>query len=88
MLAVCCGRQNTLVGEIEFLSCSPFDFEAPTYFLDQISAMPDSWLITGASSGLGPSLALAVLRSGHQVVATARNVARAKQSHPEVWRLG
>jgi NADP-dependent 3-hydroxy acid dehydrogenase YdfG len=32
-----------------------------------------TWLITGASSGLGRALAGHVLATGHQVVATARN---------------
>ena len=50
--------------------------------------MSFSWLITGASSGLGAGLALSALRSGYQVVATARNPTKAKQSYPEVERLG
>lgn len=32
------------------------------------------WLITGSSSGLGRSLAQAVLQKGHRLVATARNL--------------
>ncbi len=42
-----------------------------------------NWLITGASSGFGKSLALAALATGHKVVATTRDVARAKESNPE-----
>ncbi len=34
-----------------------------------------TWLITGCSSGLGRSLALAVLERGHNVVVTARDIA-------------
>jgi len=46
------------------------------------------WLITGASSGQGLEIALAVLNAGHQVVGTARNVSTAKEAHPELERLG
>jgi NAD(P)-dependent dehydrogenase (short-subunit alcohol dehydrogenase family) len=35
--------------------------------------MAQAWLITGSSRGLGRSLAEAVLRAGHKLVATARN---------------
>jgi NAD(P)-dependent dehydrogenase (short-subunit alcohol dehydrogenase family) len=35
--------------------------------------MPKTWLVTGASRGLGAEIAAAALRSGDQVVATARN---------------
>ncbi|MBZ9604812.1 oxidoreductase [Phyllobacterium chamaecytisi] len=35
--------------------------------------MAQVWLITGSSRGLGRSLAEAVLRAGHKLVATARN---------------
>src|SRR4051812_27148268 len=34
--------------------------------------MPQTWLITGSSRGLGRALAEAVLQAGHNVVATAR----------------
>ena len=47
-----------------------------------------TFLITGGSSGLGLNLALAALRSGHKVIATARNPAKAKQTWPEVESLG
>ena len=49
---------------------------------------PFSFLITGGSSGLGLNLALAALRSGHRVTATARNPTKAKQASPEVEKLG
>jgi NAD(P)-dependent dehydrogenase (short-subunit alcohol dehydrogenase family) len=49
-----------------------------------MTAVPlSTWLITGASSGLGKSLALAALRAGHKVVGTTREVARAESSFPE-----
>lgn len=38
--------------------------------------MPQVWLITGSSRGLGRALADAVLAAGHRLVATARNPAR------------
>lgn len=34
------------------------------------------WLITGCSSGLGHSLAMAALNNGHKVIATSRNPTR------------
>lgn len=46
-----------------------------------------TWLITGASSGFGASLALSVLRSGHTVIACSRDIAKAKRSIPDVERL-
>ncbi|KAK3679613.1 hypothetical protein LTR37_021363 [Vermiconidia calcicola] len=47
-----------------------------------------TWLITGASSGLGASIAHAALDAGHTVIAAARNVAKGRQSHPEIERKG
>ncbi len=44
-----------------------------------------TWLITGCSTGLGRSLAAAVLAAGHQVVVTARDVQRVQDladAHP------
>ena len=38
------------------------------------------WLITGASSGLGRALALQVLRAGHKVIGTTRNIHSAQKS--------
>lgn len=35
--------------------------------------MPRTWMITGASRGLGRALAEAVLAAGHRLVATARD---------------
>ena len=49
---------------------------------------PFSFLVTGGSSGLGLNLALAALRSGHKVIATARNPTKAKQAYPEIEKLG
>ena len=47
-----------------------------------------NWLVTGASSGLGAQIVLAALEAGHKVVATARNVAQAQQSYPEIEQKG
>jgi short-subunit dehydrogenase len=52
-----------------------------------MSTISYTWLITGASSGLGASLALSALHSGHAVIACSRDIAKAKKSIPEVERL-
>lgn len=49
---------------------------------------PKVWLITGASQGLGLSLALSALRTGHKVLATARQLEKTRTQHPEVEKLG
>jgi NAD(P)-dependent dehydrogenase (short-subunit alcohol dehydrogenase family) len=49
---------------------------------------PFHFLITGGSSGLGLNLALAALRAGHKVIATARDPTKAKKASPEVEKLG
>ncbi|KAK5080170.1 hypothetical protein LTR70_008921 [Exophiala xenobiotica] len=43
-----------------------------------------TWLITGASQGLGLAMALSALNAGHKVIAGARNPQAAAKSHPEV----
>ena len=47
-----------------------------------------TWLITGASSGLGRSLALVALAAGHKVVGTTRDVARAQALNPDFTAKG
>ncbi|KAJ5280055.1 NAD(P)-binding protein [Penicillium angulare] len=42
-----------------------------------------TWLITGASSGLGKSISLEVLRGGHKVIGTTRDIPNAEATHPE-----
>ncbi|KAJ5150845.1 uncharacterized protein N7482_010097 [Penicillium canariense] len=42
-----------------------------------------TWLITGASSGLGKSLALEALSKGHRVLGTTREIQKAQHSFPE-----
>lgn len=49
---------------------------------------PQTWFITGASSGLGTAMAETVLRAGHKVIATARNPAKADQENPQISKLG
>lgn len=51
-------------------------------------AAPQTWLITGASSGFGAILSEAVLKAGHRVVATARNPVKAAQTCPQIESLG
>jgi short-subunit dehydrogenase len=49
---------------------------------------PKTWLITGASSGLGAALAEAALKAGHRVIATARNINTAAEANPQISSLG
>ena len=46
-------------------------------------ARPSTWLITGASSGLGKSLASETLKAGHNVIGTTRDIQKAQESFPE-----
>lgn len=50
--------------------------------------MPKTWLITGASSGIGYGIALAALENEHHVIATARNPNVASANHPEFSKHG
>lgn len=47
-----------------------------------------TWLITGASSGLGAAIAEAALQAGHKVLATARNPTKAAAENPQISKLG
>lgn len=49
---------------------------------------PKIWLITGASQGMGLALSLAALHRGHKVLATARQVNKARMDHPDLEKLG
>ncbi|PWY81325.1 short-chain dehydrogenase/reductase SDR [Aspergillus eucalypticola CBS 122712] len=42
-----------------------------------------TWLITGASSGLGKAIAAAALTVNHRVIGTTRDVEKAESSYPE-----
>ncbi|KAI1156953.1 hypothetical protein F4825DRAFT_141209 [Nemania diffusa] len=47
-----------------------------------------SWIVTGASSGLGQSIATAALQAGHNVIGTTRDVSRAETSNPNFSDMG
>ena len=47
------------------------------------AARPSTWLITGASSGFGKSLALETLKAGHKVIGTTRHISKAQESFPD-----
>jgi len=49
--------------------------------------MPNTWLITGASSDLGARIALCVLHAGDIVIACCRDIATAKEAFPAIERL-
>ncbi|KAJ5183168.1 short-chain dehydrogenase/reductase SDR [Penicillium capsulatum] len=49
---------------------------------------PKTWLVTGASSGLGAAIAETALQAGHKVIATARNPAKAAETNPRISQLG
>lgn len=42
-----------------------------------------SWLVTGASSGLGLAIAMAAVQAGHKVVGATRDVSKAEKTCPE-----
>ena len=56
------------------------------FFSDAMSQY--TFLVTGASSGLGLHISLQALKAGHSVVGTARNPEKAAQDHPEFEQLG
>lgn len=47
-----------------------------------------TWLITGASSGFGKSIAVAALKAGHKVIGATRNVSNGEKSFPEFSAQG
>lgn len=47
-----------------------------------------TWLVTGASSGLGTAIAETALRAGNKVIATARNPTKAAEDNPQIAELG
>jgi len=51
-------------------------------------ATSKKWLITGASQGLGLTMALSALKCGHKVLAGARHPEKAATDHPEIEAAG
>lgn len=47
-----------------------------------------TWLITGASSGLGKAIAAEALIANHRVIGTTRDVEKAESSYPEFTSNG
>lgn len=47
-----------------------------------------TWLVTGASSGLGKAIAMEALQNGHKVIGTTRDEQQAKHSFPEFQSNG
>jgi NADP-dependent 3-hydroxy acid dehydrogenase YdfG len=52
------------------------------------AAHSSTWLITGASSGFGKSLALEALKAGCRVIGTTRDVGKAELSCPDFSAKG
>jgi NADP-dependent 3-hydroxy acid dehydrogenase YdfG len=52
------------------------------------SAKVSNWLVTGASSGFGKSIALRALNAGYRVIGTSRDVLKAEQSNPDFSAQG
>ncbi|KAL3474523.1 NAD(P)-binding protein [Aspergillus californicus] len=53
-----------------------------------MTSKSQTWLITGASSGLGKSIALEALKSDYKVIGTTRDVEKAKTGFPEFSSKG
>ncbi|KAI0543676.1 hypothetical protein F4679DRAFT_567799 [Xylaria curta] len=51
-------------------------------------AKVSTWLVTGASSGIGRSISIAALNAGQKVVGATRDVARAQTTNPEFAARG
>lgn len=47
-----------------------------------------TWLITGASSGLGKAIAMEALNANHRVIGTTRDIDQAKASYPDFGNNG
>ncbi|KAI0811585.1 hypothetical protein GGR55DRAFT_688652 [Xylaria sp. FL0064] len=51
-------------------------------------ATPSTWLVTGASSGIGQSICIAALNAGQKVIGATRDVARAAAANPDFVAKG
>ncbi|KAI0407736.1 hypothetical protein F4802DRAFT_525333 [Xylaria palmicola] len=51
-------------------------------------ARVSTWLVTGASTGIGRSISIAALNAGQRVVGTTRDVAKAQAANPEFASKG
>ncbi|KAI1422945.1 hypothetical protein F5Y12DRAFT_571207 [Xylaria sp. FL1777] len=51
-------------------------------------ATVSTWLVTGASSGIGQAICIAALGAGHKVVGATRNVAKAEAANPDFEARG
>ncbi|KAI0107139.1 hypothetical protein GGR51DRAFT_156940 [Nemania sp. FL0031] len=47
-----------------------------------------TWLVTGASAGIGQSICIAALDAGHRVIGTTRDVSRAEATSPDFAAKG
>jgi NAD(P)-dependent dehydrogenase (short-subunit alcohol dehydrogenase family) len=61
---------------------------SPVIYLDFFKMPSQTWLVTGASSGLGTAIAESALRAGNKVLATARNPEKAASENPQIAELG
>ncbi|CAJ2507200.1 Uu.00g083860.m01.CDS01 [Anthostomella pinea] len=52
------------------------------------STQPLTWLITGASSGIGLAICIAALAAGHKVAGATRDVAKASAANPDFAARG
>ncbi|RWA06734.1 hypothetical protein EKO27_g8368 [Xylaria grammica] len=50
--------------------------------------MVSTWLVTGASSGIGQSISIAALGAGHKVVGATRDIAKAEAANPSFAAQG
>ncbi|KAI0417232.1 hypothetical protein F5X98DRAFT_163978 [Xylaria grammica] len=50
--------------------------------------MVSTWLVTGASSGIGQSISIAALDAGHKVVGATRDIAKAEAANPSFATKG
>jgi NAD(P)-dependent dehydrogenase (short-subunit alcohol dehydrogenase family) len=52
------------------------------------STQPLTWLITGASSGIGQAICKAALAAGHKVAGATRDIAKASAANPDFAARG